>query len=350
MHPQWGNWGGRFRGSTRGREYVDAVDLWQDKRDPRLTVARWREGYQNEFEARMDWCVKPHSQANHPPTAVCEGDEGIKILQVSVEPSGRVELSAAGSSDPDGDGLSYRWWVYPEAGSYWSEAPIERARSMTATARVPKDAAGRTIHVILEVTDQGEPPLKAYRRVILDVNGERVDAPLGAERFGRAVKPVTQLSGPPTRLGKWRFHRGINLNGPALRIDGNHWDGDNAKNFVCGDTPVSSPRVDLWPPTDERRARMIHSFRWDRQVEITVNQVPDGTYAVYAYVWEDNNPERFHISLNGQQVERNFNSGDQGQWRRLGPWVTPIRNGIVQITTRGGAANFSGIEIWKALP
>jgi hypothetical protein len=350
MHPEWGNWGGRFRASNRGNEYVDAVDLWQDRRDARLTVARWRAGYQNEFEARMDWCVKAYSQANHPPTAVCQGDEGINILRISVEPSSRVELSALGTSDPDGDRLSYRWWVYPEAGSYWSELPIEGAQSMTATARVPKEAAGRTIHIILEVTDHGEPPLTAYRRVILVVSGERVDAPPGAERFGRAVKPVTQLSGPPEDLGKWRFYRGINLNGPTVEIDGNPWDGDDAKNFVCKDTPVNSPQVDLWPPTDEPRARMIHSFRWGRQAELRINEVADGTYAVYAYVWEDNNPEHFQISLNGQQVERNVNSGDQGQWQRLGPWITSIRSGTVKITARGGAANFSGIEIWKALP
>ncbi|MHC4521582.1 MAG: hypothetical protein ACYTAS_23570 [Planctomycetota bacterium] len=32
---------------------------------------------------------------------------------------------------------------------------------------VPADAAGKTIHIILQVTDDGDPPLTRYRRAIL---------------------------------------------------------------------------------------------------------------------------------------------------------------------------------------
>jgi len=35
--------------------------------------------------------------------------------------------------------------------------------------RIPKDAGGKSIHVILEVTDNGSPSLAAYRRVIVSV-------------------------------------------------------------------------------------------------------------------------------------------------------------------------------------
>jgi len=169
MHPEWGNWGGRFRKSGRGNEYIDAVDLWQDRRDARLTVARWRRAYQNEFEARMDWCIRPRDRANHTPAAVCNGHDGIDVLRLEAKPGDRVTLSAKGSSDPDRDGLAYHWWVYPEAGSYEAKAEIDAARTANATMHVPQKAAGRTIHVILEVTDRGEPPLTAYRRVIVKI-------------------------------------------------------------------------------------------------------------------------------------------------------------------------------------
>jgi len=92
---------------------------------------------------------------------------------------------------------------------------------------------------------------------------------------------------------------------------------------------------------------MIHPFRWDRRVEIEVRHVPQGRYAVYAYVWEDNNPERFRVSLNGRQVEGNVNSRNQGQWQRSGPWMKTVRDGTIRIPTQGGAANFSRIEIWR---
>jgi hypothetical protein len=36
-----------------------------------------------------------------------------------------------------------------------------------AALEVPADADGRTIHVILEVTDHGEPALTRYRRLVV---------------------------------------------------------------------------------------------------------------------------------------------------------------------------------------
>jgi hypothetical protein len=34
---------------------------------------------------------------------------------------------------------------------------------------VPDDARDKTIHIILQVTDDGDPPLTRYRRVVVDV-------------------------------------------------------------------------------------------------------------------------------------------------------------------------------------
>jgi len=77
--------------------------------------------------------------------------------------------------------------------------------------------------------------------------------------------------------------------------------------------------------------------------------VPGGKYAAYAYVWEDNNPETFNISLEGRQVARDYYSGQEGEWRRLGPWIVTVKDGSIEITSSGGAANFSGIEVWRSL-
>ena len=77
--------------------------------------------------------------------------------------------------------------------------------------------------------------------------------------------------------------------------------------------------------------------------------IPQGTYAVYAYVWEDNNPETFSISLEERVVARDYYSGVQGEWHRVGPWIVAVTDGRLEITSAGGAANFSGIEVWKSV-
>ena len=42
-----------------------------------------------------------------------------------------------------------------------------------------------------------------------------------------------------------------------------------------------------------------------------------------------------------------FDSGPAGTWKKLGPWRVVVDRGAIRLTTRGGAANLSGIEIWK---
>jgi hypothetical protein len=213
---------------------------------------------------------------------------------------------------------------------------------------VPKEASGRTIHVILEVTDTGKPPLVAYRRVILTVNGKPVAPPAGTTGVEEDLTtPITRLEGPPAKDGPWQFWRGINVNGPPVEIDGNQWDGDSSSGFVCKDKPLRSPQVVLRPPTDASRMKMIHSFRWNRTAKLQLLRVPEGVYAVFAYVWEETDPETFRIRLNGRVVERDYYSGQAGRWRRLGPWITDVDNGNITITSERGAANFSGIEVWR---
>ena len=80
-----------------------------------------------------------------------------------------VQLTAAGSSDPDGDRLSLRWFVYAEAGTYPRDVPLSDAMAEMTALTVPADAGGKAIHVVLEVTDGGEPALTRYRRVVLRV-------------------------------------------------------------------------------------------------------------------------------------------------------------------------------------
>ena len=344
VHPTYGGWGGRFmRSDNRWRSAPDDRDRYK-------SILRWAAAFQNDWAVRADWCVKPRSQCNHNPVAVCNRDNTRRVLEISAHPGSKTELSARGSFDPDQDRLSYRWWVYEDAGSHWDAVPIQGADAVDATITVPQQASGRTIHIILEVTDDGKPPLTAYRRIIIEVSGQPAKAPPDAGTDTVYLRTrIMKLSGPPRETGKWTFYRGVNLNGPPIEIDGNKWEGDGAPNFLCDDRRINSPKIRLRPPTNEARARMIHSFRWNGRASMTMTSVPQGTYAVYTYVWEDNDPEQFSISIQGRIVARNHYSGVEGEWHRLGPWIVPVTNGSIKITSTGGAANFSGIEVWRRI-
>lgn len=179
LSPAYGGWGGRY---VLYQSYAEHRPIWTNNMDARdavvaedgrtyvsaqATIWRWREAFQHDFAARMDWCVRPYEQANHNPEVVVAGRTGTGVLKMTVPPGDVIELSAAGTSDPDGDALAYRWWIYPEAGTYMGEVPIEGADTQVARLHLPADMAGETIHVILEVIDDGTPALHAYRRVMI---------------------------------------------------------------------------------------------------------------------------------------------------------------------------------------
>lgn len=187
--PDWGSWGGRYELYTpRTQKWFaepETRPFWTDAADEvfgrdghwhttnHATIWRWRSAYQNDFAARMDWTVKPYAQANHPPVPRL----GHSSL-LTARPGERVNLSAEGSSDPDGDALSYEWFYYPEPGTFTvslarTGAPlkIENFDQAQAWFSVPTNRVLRngTMHIILAVTDHGTPRLTRYQRVIVDV-------------------------------------------------------------------------------------------------------------------------------------------------------------------------------------
>lgn len=194
--PSYGGWGGRFvrvrantwldsvlvpgyqypegrwfSGSSWGRLSVKATP--PASRDEVLAyfkqMWRWSDAMQNDFAARADWCVKPYSQANHPPVV-----NQTMVKDVVAKPGSRVKLSVAGSTDPDKNKLSYHWYVYPEPSNFIADGPVSKeavqvdnAEKAIASVIVPKGKG--TLHFICAVIDNGTPALTRYARIIVNV-------------------------------------------------------------------------------------------------------------------------------------------------------------------------------------
>lgn len=166
--PDWGSWGGRFNQAANG-VWRDARDTVDGITDARSTVSRWRRAFQNDFAARLDWCVEPAGEANHRPVAALNGDRGNGVIHVHVKSGQPVRLDARGSSDPDADQIEYRWWRYWEAGSYLADVPLGNLHKPAIAFDAPTVDRPQTIHLILEVTDHGQPELTAFRRAVVEM-------------------------------------------------------------------------------------------------------------------------------------------------------------------------------------
>lgn len=187
VSPGFGGWGGRYRFK---QTYGDAGRIWQNSRDRVVTpdgqvhvtnmatVWRWRKDFQHDFAARMDWCVaQTFADANHNPVVVVNGDKTKNVIYQTVRSGDKIRLSAKGTLDPDGDDVSFRWFHYAEAGrgmtskqDLWS-VEIEGADTAEAILVVPEKFPSNTkdMHIILDVEDDGDPSLHAYRRVVLQL-------------------------------------------------------------------------------------------------------------------------------------------------------------------------------------
>lgn len=189
-HPDWGGWGGRYEFYTPRMQkwflYPESRPIWTNADDEvegvdgrwhdgnHETIWRWREAFQNDFAARMDWTILPPEKTNHPPVPKIEGE-----MHLNAAKGDRIDLSAVGSSDPDGDAVSYKWFCYREAGTFaiatgfTAEAiQIKDSDQQKAWFQVPSWGvmSNGTIHLILAVTDHGSPRLTRYKRVIITVS------------------------------------------------------------------------------------------------------------------------------------------------------------------------------------
>ncbi len=160
-------WGGFFKW---GMSADNETECYTNVDTAIKKVSQKYEGYFypaifNNFAARMDWAKD--GKGNRNPVVIVGKDNSLEILHVSGKAGKQLKLNASRTYDPDGDELSYKWWVLPEAGTYSGTANIENADTHTATLTVPSDLGEDTIHVILEVTDKGTPALTSYRRIII---------------------------------------------------------------------------------------------------------------------------------------------------------------------------------------
>lgn len=228
-HPEWGSWGGRYipiSPDLTARHYADTVDKVVGKdgktyQTNHATVWRWRDAFQNDFAARMQWTLgNERAKANHAPVVIVNGSSaGPEPIVLQAEPGAVITLDASQSYDPDGDDISFSWSHHRDVTTSTLGIPdpqvediaIEdleiKKKGRKVQLRMPPAEKcainfvtgkalekGQVFHFVLEVKDNGTPALITYKRVVIEIQNPRLEG-------GRDIEfPSTT---------KWLEHTGL---------------------------------------------------------------------------------------------------------------------------------------------
>lgn len=201
-HPEYGGWGGRYKpddlSRVSGSHFGDTFDYVRGVNGEtfvsnKATIWRWREAFQAEFAARMQWTIENSSAIQHPPVVVVDGYCGFQPLILQVDPSEIIKLDASSSFSPDDMSLSFNWTHYREISLTQgnllevTEIPILcqtadcKQVSLTlpnvtmscATSLAlypnPSDVTCKAFHIVLAVKNRVRLGMTRYKRIILEV-------------------------------------------------------------------------------------------------------------------------------------------------------------------------------------
>lgn len=182
--PTFGGWGGRFSTykakNVRGMDFITRSGNNESQYDPYCmyvsaaeggeAIKRWQQEIWNDFAARMAWTTtSEYSAVNHHPTAIVDGHDDMNCIYKKVKAGRDMEFDASASYDPDGNPLDFRWEIYAEPSTYKGKVNMENGDSPKCRIHIPAEASGKSLHVILSLTDRGTPALTAYKRIVVQV-------------------------------------------------------------------------------------------------------------------------------------------------------------------------------------
>jgi hypothetical protein len=147
------------------------------------------------------------------------------------------------------------------------------------------------------------------------------------------------------------FARAVNLNGPALVIDGHAFESAMQAMIATTGTGVAQGGTPF-PPVAGSFATMLQTAtRLQTGNELNL-PVDNGQYLAYVYATSPTNDavaSGFAVQGVGPELGSKFRSQttDGGQaWSRLGPFRVDVTDGKLTLEATSGSVSFTGIELW----
>jgi hypothetical protein len=147
------------------------------------------------------------------------------------------------------------------------------------------------------------------------------------------------------------FAKGVNLNGPAVTIDGNPWLAASQAGVSSNGTGISQG-AEVFPPVSGDSAAMLATaYRLPAAHELSVT-VENGEYLLYLYaVSPTTDASSSTLTVDGVSFDNSSKFRSQASdggltWARLGPYRTLVTTGQITVAVTSGSVDFAGFELW----
>lgn len=147
------------------------------------------------------------------------------------------------------------------------------------------------------------------------------------------------------------FAKGINLNGPAVTVDGNAWLAFSQAGVSGNGTSISQGGVVYPPATGGRASALSTAYRLQAGHHFNV-PVDNGEYLLFLYaVSPATDASSSSLTVDGVSYANSSKFRSQAAdgglaWARLGPYRTDVVTGQITVAVTTGAIDFAGFELW----
>lgn len=172
-NPGWGGWGGRYEravpivnGVAEERAAWTETDRTSDTLDGEsstmLTVSRWRDAYQRDFQNRLAWSLLPPEEVTPEPCVVVDGVPGVDPVFANLRVGGSLILDVSVTPSRESKTI-LEYQLYPEH----QPGPALSFEPLPSGVRITRDAEGEA-HLLVQATAFGPGvPVTRYRRIVV---------------------------------------------------------------------------------------------------------------------------------------------------------------------------------------
>ncbi len=140
--------------------------------------------------------------------------------------------------------------------------------------------------------------------------------------------------------------RAVDLNGPAVTIDGQGWE-SAASATVTTEGSAFAQSAAIYPSVSGGLSTMLHSGYTLGDGQGVHVPLENGDYLLYAYGFSANSYGLSTLNVEDEAVDAFYMSWLYGvqSWGKLGPYPVTVADGVLDLVSAGGDLALSGVEI-----